>query len=145
MLLVYLLWWFIWNTGNHFTTRFFTNQRQILWNFLYFLLLLANNALKYNFRQLGEATTANQETTPGSPWPAGVGFQCSSLSGWPLEKKLSVELWFPLDLYKQRKIATGFIALCLLPLFTHTAILVPGSSMEACPSSLTCCLPATNV
>ena len=66
MLLVYLLWWFMkWSPLDPLDFSRIRG-RDIGRNFLYFLLLLANNALGVNLlRQLGEATTANQEIIQG--------------------------------------------------------------------------------
>lgn len=66
MLLVYLLWWFMkWSPLDPLDFSRITS-RDIGRNFLFFLLLLANNIVGATvLRNIGETTTANQETIQG--------------------------------------------------------------------------------
>lgn len=66
MLLVYLLWWFMkWSPLDPLDFSRISG-REIGRNFLFFLLLLANNIVGATvLRNIGETTTANQETIQG--------------------------------------------------------------------------------
>ena len=119
MLLVYLLWWFMkWSPLDSLDFSRIKG-RDIGRNFLYFLLLLANNIVGATvLRNIGETTTANQETIQGLSSLApqlAMGLLIVVVAG---TKKLVI-----------------WLGLLYLPIYTHQVILVPGSSMGACPSS----------
>ena len=124
MLLVYLLWWFMKLSSLDSLDFSRIKGRDIGRNFLYFLLLLANNALGVNLlRQLGEATTANQETIQG----------VASLAP-QLAMGLLIVVVAPLGEEIICR-AVIWLGLLFLPIYIHQVILVPGLSMGACPSS----------
>ena len=127
-----------------FTRFFHASKAEILGEIsFYFLLLLANNALGVNLlRQLGEATTANQETIQGVASLApqlAMGLLIVVVA--PLGEEIICRAVIPRLIFKGTKKLVIWLALLSLPIYTHQVILVPGSSMGACPHLDLGCLP----